>query len=462
MSTATVVSISGQAWARDSQGNLRELSEGDTLQEGETLVTGPNATVQLEWAGMAGLESVGGGQVVEIGADPEASTPAPFAESDLMNADAEAILSAIEDGEGDLLQLLEAPAAGGSGGSGGGAQGGGGHSFVRIERISESLDPLSFEFGTFSNSDVDTEQGGLAADAEEEIAAADDTFATGEDAPLAGANVLPNDTGVDGSALSVGDPGPRNVTFTLPDGSEVQASVSVAEDGSISFDPGTTFQSLGEGGSATGTFNYELTDTEGRTDTAEVNLTVNGSNDALPEVVIEDNAPDLANADLSVVEATSDSASGTATVSAEAGVADVTIGGVSITDASNNPVTIPGEEGVLTVTGYDASTGDITYEYTEDGDAEDHSDGPVQDQFTLNVEDNAGETTSSSLNVRIEDTEPNAVDDTTTSEEDEAVVYNVMGNDDEGADGSTLTSASLADTSQGDIDFGPDGDVTFT
>ncbi len=47
MAIATVISISGQAWARDADGNLRELRVGDTLHEGETLVTADNAIVQL-------------------------------------------------------------------------------------------------------------------------------------------------------------------------------------------------------------------------------------------------------------------------------------------------------------------------------------------------------------------------------------------------------------------------------
>uniref|UniRef100_UPI0023B20136 hypothetical protein n=1 Tax=Halomonas elongata TaxID=2746 RepID=UPI0023B20136 len=69
---------------------------------------------------------------------------------------------------------------------------------------------------------------------------------------------------------------------------------------------------------------------------------------------------------------------------------------------------LQGDEGTLTITGYDAATGEITYDYTEDGDAEDHSGGEILDQFTLGVTDLAGESTTDSLDIRIEDTEPAA------------------------------------------------------
>ncbi|WP_169309385.1 hypothetical protein, partial [Desulforhopalus sp. IMCC35007] len=72
-------------------------------------------------------------------------------------------------------------------------------------------------------------------------------------------------------------------------------------------------------------------------------------------------------------------------VGAEAGISTVTIGGTDITDATNNPVTINGTEGTLVVTGYNPATGEITYEYTEDGDPETHdaTDTNIVDQFVV-------------------------------------------------------------------------------
>ncbi|MFG6179711.1 VCBS domain-containing protein, partial [Halomonas sp. THAF12] len=137
-----------------------------------------------------------------------------------------------------------------------------------------------------------------------------------------------------------------------------------------------------------------------------------------------------------VVEASGDTVTGTATVGAQAGIAGVTVNGSDITGASNSPVTIVGNEGTLVITGYDAATGEISYEYTEDGDAEDHRDGEILDRFDITVTDVAGESTSDSLDIRIEDTAPEADDDRAATDEDatDAIGGNVLTNDSESAD----------------------------
>ncbi|WP_275289517.1 hypothetical protein, partial [Halomonas elongata] len=117
--------------------------------------------------------------------------------------------------------------------------------------------------------------------------------------------------------------------------------------------------------------------------TATLTVTINGATDGPPTVDIDDNAPNAEGADHSVVEATGNTISGSATVGAEAGIDSVTVDGQDITDASNTSVTLQGDEGSLTITGYNAATGEITYDYTEDGDAEDHGSGEILDQFTL-------------------------------------------------------------------------------
>ena len=44
---ATVLSVEGQAFARDPAGQMRPLKPGDVLREGDTIVTMPDAQVQL-------------------------------------------------------------------------------------------------------------------------------------------------------------------------------------------------------------------------------------------------------------------------------------------------------------------------------------------------------------------------------------------------------------------------------
>uniref|UniRef100_UPI003A9471A5 Ig-like domain-containing protein n=1 Tax=Halomonas cupida TaxID=44933 RepID=UPI003A9471A5 len=78
-----------------------------------------------------------------------------------------------------------------------------------------------------------------------------------------------------------------------------------------------------------------------------------------------------------------------------------------------------------------------------------------------------GESTTGSLTIETLDTEPTAVDDTAETENDSAVTYNVLTNNDntsdtQGADGATLTAASLRDDTQGTVSIAADGNVTFT
>ncbi len=137
MATATVIAITGQAWARDEDGNLRELRIGDVLQEGETLITSADGRVELDFADGTGANVVEGGQEVAVTSDLVrdliVATDASAQDDDL-----EALLAALDDEDGDLLDILDATAAG----AGAGGGGGGGNSFVRVARIAEETDPL--------------------------------------------------------------------------------------------------------------------------------------------------------------------------------------------------------------------------------------------------------------------------------------------------------------------------------
>ncbi|PRY70746.1 retention module-containing protein, partial [Halomonas ventosae] len=146
MTIAIIISISGQAWARDEAGNLRELRVGDTLQEGETLVTSDNGRVELDFADGLDPTMIEGGQEVVMAPDLDVEQPVAAEEASAQDEDLEALLTAIDEGEGDLLEDLDATAAG-AGGAGGE---GGGHDFVRLARITENVNPLSYEYGLAS------------------------------------------------------------------------------------------------------------------------------------------------------------------------------------------------------------------------------------------------------------------------------------------------------------------------
>ncbi|MGM0543951.1 MAG: retention module-containing protein, partial [Pseudomonadota bacterium] len=142
MSIATVVSITGQAWARDPDGNLRELAVGDTLQEGETLVTSTNGNVQLDFDDGLPPTTIGADEEVAITNDVDAENAPTEEETVAQDGEVEALLSALEEEDGDLLELLEATAAGGGAAGGGG----GGSDFVQLARIEESVQGLQYDY----------------------------------------------------------------------------------------------------------------------------------------------------------------------------------------------------------------------------------------------------------------------------------------------------------------------------
>lgn len=103
------------------------------------------------------------------------------------------------------------------------------------------------------------------------VLAGDDAVTASEDGAtlFATADLLANDREFDGDALTI-------------TGVSVAASgaVVVLENGSVSYDPGTRFDHLAEGETATDSFTYTVDDGRGGTDTATVTVTITGSNDA--------------------------------------------------------------------------------------------------------------------------------------------------------------------------------------
>ncbi|MGR2740917.1 retention module-containing protein [Billgrantia sp. Q4P2] len=165
MAIATIISITGQAWARDAEGNLRGLRVGDTLQEGEVLVTSNNGSVQLDFGDGLDPALVEGGEQVVMNPELDADQQVGASDFAALDEDLEALLAALDDDSIDLLDVLDATAAGA--GPGGAADGG--HSFVRLARIAEDVNPLAFSFGMNALGGPPEEQGGalLLGEAEE-------------------------------------------------------------------------------------------------------------------------------------------------------------------------------------------------------------------------------------------------------------------------------------------------------
>ena len=121
------------------------------------------------------------------------------------------------------------------------------------------------------------------------VDARDDTFATGEDAPLSisTSGVLANDVdpdvhdkhaviAVDGLAANVGQP------ITLASGAQITLNAS----GGLVYDAGTAWNFLAAGEQRFETIGYTVSDGHGSTDSAQVTITINGVND-LPTVIAD-------------------------------------------------------------------------------------------------------------------------------------------------------------------------------
>lgn len=104
------------------------------------------------------------------------------------------------------------------------------------------------------------------------VVAGDDTAMTGEDAPLSltAASLIANDKDYDGDTLTI-----TGVSATSAGGAAV-----TLQNGIVQYNPGSLFNHLKAGETATDTFTYTVSDGRGGTDTATVTVTINGTNDA--------------------------------------------------------------------------------------------------------------------------------------------------------------------------------------
>uniref|UniRef100_UPI00201F9B42 retention module-containing protein n=1 Tax=Vreelandella olivaria TaxID=390919 RepID=UPI00201F9B42 len=230
MAIATVIAISGQAWARDEAGNLRELRIGDVLQEGETLITSSDGRIELDFADGSGSNVVEGGQQVAVSPELNSEQIVATEDASALDDDVEALLAALEEGEGDLLELLDAAAAGGAGGGGGD-----GHGFVRVARIAEETDPLSFQTsgGLEQAEFVEFDGASAALVAEDESIvepSPDGSLTVVAEPPSTGTSTL----AVSGAVSSVPIGNTITVTITDQSGNSVETVAIVDPDGSYS------------------------------------------------------------------------------------------------------------------------------------------------------------------------------------------------------------------------------------
>ena len=279
----------------------------------------------------------------------------------------------------------------------------------------------------------------------------DDTGATTEDSVLnvAASGVLTNDSDPD-----IGD----SLTVTAFDATSTKgATVSVAADGSYSYD-GTgvaAFQALATGATTTDTFTYTISDGNGGTDTATVTITVTGVND-------DPTANDDSAAGFGTDE---DTAFTTASVLTNDSDPDT---GDSLTVIA---VGTAGTQGLV------SSNGDGTFDYDPNGAFESLAAGATAtDTFTYTISDGNGGTDTATVTITITgvNDDPTATNDTGAITEDTVLnvaASGVLTNDNDPDTGDSLTvtafdatsakGATVSVAADGSYSYDPTGSATL-
>jgi large repetitive protein len=238
------------------------------------------------------------------------------------------------------------------------------------------------------------------------------------------------------------------------------------------------FKNLHGGGNGTETFAYTITDADGDTSTANLVLQIHNNDD--PVII---NGLNVEGGELTVNESNlSDGSapnagaltqSGTFTITALDGVTTLTVGGIAVVTngvAAGFPQSITTPLGsTLTITGYNATTGVVSYSYTlVDNEAHPNANGTnnLPEQFAVTVVDDNGTTATGTLDVNITDDVPKAFDDNngTASETQLTLTGNVLTNDVQGADRvptGPVTPGTFTGT-YGTLVLNADGTYTYT
>ncbi|HGY9627566.1 TPA: beta strand repeat-containing protein, partial [Pseudomonas putida] len=239
------------------------------------------------------------------------------------------------------------------------------------------------------------------------------------------------------------------------------------------------FFNLHGGGSGIEQFTYTLTDADGDVRTAVLELNVTNLNDPVTLTglgvqggeltVYEKNLADGSAPDTPALTQT-----GSFTVTALDGLQTLTVGGITVISggvvAGFPQSVLTGLGNTLTITGYNASTGVVSYSYTLT-DNEAHPNGneanSLSESFTVTATDTDGSTATGNIDVNIIDDLPTAVGDSnveTATEQHTTLTGNVLGNDTQGADrvpSGPITAGTFVGT-YGTLVLSANGAYTYT
>ncbi|MCQ8849646.1 Ig-like domain-containing protein [Alteromonas stellipolaris] len=237
MADVVIVEVNGEVLVERSEtGEQFAASENTTLFEGDSLTIPDGSTVLVSIDGI--VRELPAGQTVTFPfqlAFSDVDSDDEFAVFDDSVEDLNALLDQTGDsqdldqdfldvlaGDDDILESLEATAAGLDGGGGAG-----GSNFVRVDRINENVDPVAFEFeqGANDNEEITSEQLGDGGDEAADITITLDAIP------------LNNDSTPTLSGTTDAAPG-STVTLTVTDsaGNVQTLTTTVQADGSFSVD----------------------------------------------------------------------------------------------------------------------------------------------------------------------------------------------------------------------------------
>ncbi|WP_202369371.1 retention module-containing protein [Pseudomonas sp. MWU318] len=239
------------------------------------------------------------------------------------------------------------------------------------------------------------------------------------------------------------------------------------------------FKNLHGGGNGTENFTYTITDSDGDTSTANLVLQIHNNDDPVVISGLDVNGGELTVYEKnlstgSIPDANALTQSGTFTITALDGVTTLTVGGIAVVTngvAAGFPQSVTTPLGsTLTITGFNAATGVVSYSYTLDhNDAHPTANGAnsLSEQFGVTVVDDNGTTANATLDVNVVDDLPKAVDDSNTgtaSETNLTLTGNVLTNDVQGADRvptGPVTAGTFTGT-YGTLELHTDGTYTYT
>ncbi|MBV7317612.1 Ig-like domain-containing protein, partial [Shewanella sp. NIFS-20-20] len=232
----------------------------------------------------------------------------------------------------------------------------------------------------------------------------DDSQTINEDSVAIG-NVLTNDEGVNSSVMSFTIAGvsgsfiPSNTPIVIAGIGELILQAN----GNYAFTPADNWFGVVP----------TITYTTNTGESANLDINVTSDNDIVE--ITPANALNLEEAGLASAATVTDA--GSVFITANDGLLDVVINfnGVDVTvwqsgGANNFPVTIEGEYGQLVVTGYDAATGKLSYEYVI-SDAQDHTQATndiLSESFEVTATDIDGDQAQTTITANVIDDQPDA------------------------------------------------------